>query len=50
MIENIRLAVDDDFEELFDPDQDALEITCEYCKNRYSVTREALRKAPSSIN
>ena len=50
MIENIRLAVDDDFEGLFDPDQDALEITCEYCKSRYSVTREDLRQAPNPIN
>ena len=40
MIEGIRLAVDGDFEPLFDPDQNALDITCEYCKSRYSVTRE----------
>jgi molecular chaperone Hsp33 len=50
MIEGIRLAVDGDFEGLFDPDQHALEITCEYCKNRYSVTREDLRQAPNPIN
>jgi molecular chaperone Hsp33 len=50
MIENIRLAVGEDFERLFDPDQHALDITCEYCKSRYSVTREDLRQAPNPMN
>jgi len=50
MIENIELAVGKDFEHLFDPDQHALDITCEYCKSRYSVTREDLRQAPNPMN
>lgn len=50
MIEGIRLAVNGDFEPLFDPDQNALDITCEYCKSRYAVTREDLRQAPDPIN
>ena len=50
MIENIKLAVGEDFEHLFDPDQHALDITCEYCKSRYSVTREDLRQAPNPMN
>jgi redox-regulated HSP33 family molecular chaperone len=50
MIENIRVTVGQDFEGLFEPDQDALEITCEYCKSRYSVTRDDLRAAPNPIN
>jgi len=50
MIENIKLTSGDDFEGLFDPDQHALDITCEYCKSRYSVTREDLRQAPNPMN
>ena len=50
MIENIRLAVGEDFERLFDPDQHGLDITCEYCKSRYSVTRQDLRQAPNPMN
>ena len=50
MIENIGLAVGEDFEGLFDPDQHALEVTCEYCKSRYSVTREDLRNSPNPMN
>jgi molecular chaperone Hsp33 len=50
MIENVRLTSGDDFESLFDPDQHALDITCEYCKSRYSVTRDDLREAPNPIN
>jgi molecular chaperone Hsp33 len=50
MIENIRLTVRDDYESLFDPDQEALEIICEYCKSRYAVTRDDLRDAPDPIN
>jgi molecular chaperone Hsp33 len=50
MIENIKLTVGNDHEKLFDPDQHALDITCEYCKSRYSVTRDDLRKAPNPVN
>ncbi len=50
MIENIRLTCGDDYESLFDPDQHTLEITCEYCKSRYSVTRDDLRLAPNPLN
>ena len=50
MIENIKLTSGDDYRSLFDPDQHALEITCEYCKTRYAVTREDLRQAPNPMN
>ena len=50
MIENIKLTVGNDYGNLFDPDQHALDITCEYCKSRYSVTREDLRMAANPMN
>ncbi len=50
MIENIRLACGDEYEELFDPGESSLTITCEYCKSVYRVTREDLREAPDALN
>jgi molecular chaperone Hsp33 len=50
MVGNIRLACGEDFVELFDPHQQALEITCEYCKSQYSVTRVDLQRASSPLN
>ena len=35
---------------LFDPGQEVLEITCEYCKQRYEVSRADLDKAPGRRN
>jgi len=50
MVGNIRLAVGDDYRELFEPDQQALEIVCEYCKSQYSVTRDELGRASTPLN
>ena len=35
---------------LFDPDQQALDIKCEYCKAAYRVTREELDRAPNPLH
>ena len=50
MVHNIRLACGEQYLDLFDPHQEALDITCEYCKTHYSVTREDLRNAPGAPN
>jgi molecular chaperone Hsp33 len=50
MVGNIHLACGEGYTDLFDPDQQALEITCEYCKSQYSVTRDDLRRAAIPLN
>ena len=50
MVHNIRLACGEQYLELFDPHQEALDITCEYCKTHYRVTRDDLRQAPGAPN
>jgi len=50
MVHNVKLACGDTYGELFEPDQEALEITCEYCKSRYHITREDLRLAHGAPN
>lgn len=50
MIRNILLATGTDWPTLFDPGQEELEITCEYCKDRYAVGRIDLERAVSSPN
>ncbi|HXV77329.1 MAG TPA: Hsp33 family molecular chaperone HslO [Candidatus Polarisedimenticolaceae bacterium] len=50
MVGNLRLACGNQYGELFDPDQQALAITCEYCKSQYSVTRDDLRRAAVRLN
>ncbi len=44
MVHHILKLADVDAADLFDPGQSALEITCEYCKTRYAVTREDLTR------
>lgn len=43
VVRNIRLAVGDDIEQLFDPSQERLEVVCEYCKSVYHIGRDDLR-------
>ncbi len=50
VVRNIRLATGADWGRLFDPGQDALEVSCEYCKTRYRVTREALERFADLAN
>jgi molecular chaperone Hsp33 len=48
-IQGIRLAVED-YETLFEPDEEHLELVCEYCKSRYHVSRTDLERAGNPIN
>jgi molecular chaperone Hsp33 len=50
VIQGIHLACGADYEELFDPGQEALETVCEYCKTRYEVRRHDLERAVSPLN
>lgn len=50
LLHSLQLAAGDDVDGLFDPGQERLEITCEYCKTRYEVSREELRQYPTSPN
>ena len=50
MVHNIRLACGEQYLDLFEPHQEALDITCEYCKTHYHVTRDDLRQAPGAPN
>lgn len=50
MVRNIKLAFGDQYPDLFDPHQDALDITCEYCKSRYVITRDDLHAAHGAPN
>lgn len=36
--------------DLFDPDQDVLEVTCEYCKSRHEISRRELEEAVNPLN
>ena len=42
MLAGVRLAAGDRLEDLFDPGDDTLSITCEYCKATYRVSRAEL--------
>jgi molecular chaperone Hsp33 len=42
MVHNVKLLGDEAVAGLFDPGQEALEITCEYCKSVYRLTRTDL--------
>lgn len=50
IIESLQLVAGDDVAGLFDPGQVLLEVTCEYCKARYRVSRDELRQFPKNIN
>jgi len=42
MLNNVMLLGEDAVRGLFEPDQESLEITCDYCKTAYRLTREEL--------
>ena len=44
------IAVGDDIEQLFDPSQELLEVTCEYCKSLYHIARDDLRGPLPRLN
>jgi len=50
MVEGLQLACGDDIDGLFDPGSDWIEITCEYCKSRYEISRDELRQTPNTLN
>jgi len=50
VVHNIRVACGPDYGELFDPGQSDLEVTCEYCKTRYEVTRGELERGSGAPN
>jgi molecular chaperone Hsp33 len=51
-VRNILLLKDGQgsLDHLFDPGQEVLDVVCEYCKQRYAVSREDLRKAEGAPN
>jgi molecular chaperone Hsp33 len=42
MVHNVMLLGEEAVRGLFEPDQETLEITCDYCKSTYRLTREEL--------
>ncbi len=49
-IEGIHLACRGDTGQLFDPGQNELDVRCDYCKARYTITREELERTRHSIH
>lgn len=50
MAQNVVMAYRNELDSLFDPGQDTLEITCEYCKTQYAVNRTHLEQANQLFN
>jgi len=50
MVSNIHPLYQQEGDGLFDPGQAELEVTCEYCKSRYRVSRQELERTGNSIN
>jgi molecular chaperone Hsp33 len=50
VVDSIRVACGPDYAELFDPGQPHLQVTCEYCKSGYEVTREQLESGSALPN
>ncbi len=50
MVRGVHLAVGGDIEQLFDPMQEALDVTCEYCKTHYAISRGDLAQGPIGDN
>ena len=46
MINNLKKFVESDDTELFAPGKDVIEVTCEYCKTAYQITKRDLQKSP----
>jgi redox-regulated HSP33 family molecular chaperone len=52
MVRNLRLVAETNggIEHLFEPDEEELETTCDYCKRVYRVSRADLRRAADPMN
>lgn len=48
VIRSLRLL--EDPEEVFEPGEDEVEVTCEYCKSRFRVRREDIRDDPQPVH
>jgi molecular chaperone Hsp33 len=46
MIYNLKKFAESDDTELFSPGKDTLEVTCEYCKTSYQISKMDLQKSP----
>ena len=50
MVDNLQPLFHQNPAQLFDPDQRALDVTCEYCKSAYQITRDELSRAPNPLH
>lgn len=50
MVRNLRLLWDRDPDGLFGEGEDVLEITCEYCKEQYRISRRDLTTTPETVH
>ena len=50
MIQNLRPIYQREGESLFEPQNDELEVTCEYCKSRYAISRGDLRDSADPLH
>ena len=50
MIENLHPVYQQQGDQLFDTGMDTLEVVCEYCKSRYLISREELRRAVNRLH
>jgi molecular chaperone Hsp33 len=50
MIQNVHSVYKTEGESLFDPGQQILEVTCEYCKTQYEISRADLQLSDSRPN
>jgi molecular chaperone Hsp33 len=50
MLENVRLVRKNETQDLFDPGENELHITCEYCKAEYRIHRDELDPPPDLVH
>jgi molecular chaperone Hsp33 len=50
MVENVRAVYLTEGESLFDPGQETLEVTCEYCKRQYRISQGEVRRQGNPHN
>jgi molecular chaperone Hsp33 len=50
MIQNVRSVYQTEGDSLFDPGQDTIDITCEYCKSHYRISRHEIDGPGDSIH
>lgn len=48
VVRSLRLL--EDPEEVFEPGEDTIEVTCEYCKTQYSVRRAEVKDDPETVH